>query len=298
MNDLNICCFLSLCITKDPEATAQELSISASTVQRNIKKLEDEIGINLFTSDPSKVSLTDAGIKFQKYFTEFVQDLAMNCSMSGSTHQKSHLHIGWCEWTGCPDWIDDVIRDFSLLYPDIDISVRQASPPNILRFLTGGEVDVAIISKYLARGIGEAYHSHVLHELPLYIVTSADGIYSTKTLDEFSRFPLALYNSLSWEPSEAAAQQSMSAMFSRLGWMPLTSKFLPNWDCAYLQVRLGNGITISPMNKKLISADGVFRFLKIPASVTLTANRLQSNRNPNAIVFEQFLLDRNTKVTL
>ena len=297
MNDISICCFLSLCSTGDPEATAQELSVSQATVLRNVRMLEEDIGVPLFIGDTASGILTQAGKKFQRYFLDFADELAAEGRLLTARQNGESLHIGWCEWSGCPSWVLDSIRAFSSLNPNLSVSVQQAAPPNLLRFLHMREVDLIIASRYLSRGIKEACHRSVLQELPLFLVTASD-LPLNERIDQAMASPLRppLFVSRAWEQTEVDIKLPMERICSRLGWRTFPIEVEPNWDCAYLQTRLGCGITLSPINYKLERAGSVFRFTPLPLSITLVISRLQRNKSPAAAEFEQFLLGRKPEV--
>ena len=81
MNINQIRYFLTIVKTGNFSNAAFDCYISQSSISKQIKALEDELGVILFTREHSKVKLTDAGKTFHKYalsYFEYYQDMLVS----------------------------------------------------------------------------------------------------------------------------------------------------------------------------------------------------------------------------
>jgi len=81
MNINQIRYFLAIVKTDNFSNAAFDCYISQSSISKQIKALEDELGVILFTREHSKIKLTDAGKTFNKYaktYFEYYQDMLVS----------------------------------------------------------------------------------------------------------------------------------------------------------------------------------------------------------------------------
>lgn len=65
-----IICFLAIVNHGSFTEAAYQENISQSSISKQIKKLEDEIGVELFSRNKNKIKLTSAGYEFLKFAKE------------------------------------------------------------------------------------------------------------------------------------------------------------------------------------------------------------------------------------
>lgn len=289
MNDSNISCFLSLARTKDLNLTAEKLYSTPRSILRNVQKVEDDLGIRLFHDDYQDIRLTKAGEKFYSLFSALEQDLvAAKYYFSKNTAEKT-LCIGWCDWTGRPEWILDAIKSFIAKHPEIQVCTRLSSSQKMLDFIDEGSVDVAIMSKYSARGIRQFSIDIPLCELPLYLIIGECSRFEYFEMSSPQMLAVPHFSVAAWETSDSMVSQCIDSVYMRLGLGPRLTYVLPNWTTVYTEVHMGNGVTISPRNEHLQKYSG-FIYKDIPISATLAAVRLQKNKNPAISLFTDHLL--------
>lgn len=95
MNTKNIECFIALAETKNFAMVADQLYLSPSAVSYQIKKLEEELGFNLFIRNTHTVELTEAG---SYYLQEIKKLLSMHESVRGKAleinEKKNYFYVG------------------------------------------------------------------------------------------------------------------------------------------------------------------------------------------------------------
>ncbi len=95
MNSKNIECFIALAETKNFAMVANQLYLSPSSVSYQIKKLEEELGFNLFIRNTHTVELTDAG---KYYLQEIKKILSTHESIRNKAveidEKKNYFYVG------------------------------------------------------------------------------------------------------------------------------------------------------------------------------------------------------------
>jgi len=299
MTDMNIGCFISLTATRSLAGTAALLNVSKTSILQNIKRLEEDLGVALFITTSPEVRLTEAGRKFVSFFNKVGTEIGG--AQSHLAHEKNGvtLSVGWSEYVGRPDWVKHAMSQFKTANPDINLLSYQASPPNLLTLLSSGKIDIALSSRYLTRGLRDAFRTVPLEEMPLYLIMVNDSIYIDMSVREILTFDVPFLASYAWETEEAGVVDRIDYECIRIGCRPRQTRVLPNLDSVYISVRLGNGIAVCPLNEKLRAADK-FEYLELSRTITVCMTTLLSNTSSAAAHFESFLkgcaLDREGAV--
>ncbi len=144
IRDMNY--FLQIAEYENISKAAEQLHISQPPLSRQLKKLEEELGVELFTRDNGRLQLTEAGY----YFKERAQEvLALVEKTKGEMDEKYNGHsgkirIGTIETLSAeklPKWI----AEFHELYPDVRYQIVNNNSEEIVRMLDKGLLDVGIV---------------------------------------------------------------------------------------------------------------------------------------------------------
>lgn len=125
---------------------AEKLCISQPPLSRQIKELEDELGLRLFDRNNKKVSLTEAG----KYFEQEIKELFLNLERITLKAQKIAQHksgdfcIGYTSST-FSKLISKLIQHLSTLYPFVAFKLFEVSTLKQIADLEQGKLDLGIL---------------------------------------------------------------------------------------------------------------------------------------------------------
>ena len=141
MNTKSLEHFLLLVRTLHFGRASEEANISLSAMSRNIRQLEEEVGVSLFTRDNRSVVVTPEGKAFENYaretlakWDEIRRDLS---DSSGKLQGEISLY---CSVTASYSILFDLLNRFRPEYPDIDIKLHTGDPEHaISRVLSGDE---------------------------------------------------------------------------------------------------------------------------------------------------------------
>lgn len=127
-------------------SAANQLNLSPSAVSHMVKKAEEELGYPLFLRERGSLSLTDNGKALLPYIQNYLkvgsalQEEAQRLkdSVEGTVHIAAYNHV-------IRNWLPAILKRFHEKYPNIKISIRQSNDVQIKQWLSGGEIDVAIV---------------------------------------------------------------------------------------------------------------------------------------------------------
>ena len=177
---------------------AQVLHTSQPGVSRQIRELEEELGIDLFVRVGKRLTgLTEPG---QLVLPIIERLLADADNLRNASHDFSQQGMGPLSIAATHSQaryaLPSAVKDFRQLYPQVTLNLHQGSPQHVAEMLIRGEADIGIATEALAQ-----YDQLVT--LPCYRWTHSvvvppdhpllDG--EPLTLQRLSKFPLITYDS-------------------------------------------------------------------------------------------------------
>lgn len=125
---------------------ANRLNLSPSAVSHMVKKAEEELGYPLFLRERGSLTLTDNGRALLPYIQNYLkagsalqeETQRLKDSVEGAVHIAAYNHV-------IRNWLPAILKRFHEKYPSIKISIRQSNDVQIKQWLSGGEIDVAIV---------------------------------------------------------------------------------------------------------------------------------------------------------
>ncbi len=186
--------FVEVVRTGSFSLASKSLFITQSTISQQIRKLEEELGVELLTRDTRHVSLSDFG---EQFFPCAVQVLEGARSGVERIRDVRDLKVGTlgvgATYSFGPIFKKTVL-DFNRLYPHIKLNLVISSKEELLRRMLDRELDLSITYK---SPLGDdRIESHFLFQSRLCLVgrkgkLSALGKEEVP-VEELSKFPLAL----------------------------------------------------------------------------------------------------------
>jgi DNA-binding transcriptional LysR family regulator len=124
---------------------ARRLHLSQPPLTRQIRQLEEELGVDLLYRTTRKVELTDAGHAFAN---EARQILARVAHASGLAAQANRGVVGQLVLGYTParaNIVAKAVKAFGKLYPNVRISLRDMSGQNV-QLIRDGRIDVGFVA--------------------------------------------------------------------------------------------------------------------------------------------------------
>ncbi len=140
--------FLAIAETKTFTAGAQRVNITQAAISMQIRQLEDELGIQLFTRTPRRVILTEAGesllVRAQKILIEHDAAVAQVSEIAGA--EFGRLRIGTASETFGTRQLPSILKDLLAKFPRAEVSVTSGTSKDLVERIMHGDVDTAFVS--------------------------------------------------------------------------------------------------------------------------------------------------------
>lgn len=137
--------FLAVAREQNITNAAEVLHITQPTLSRQLKELEDELGIQLLVRGNKSVSLTEDGMLFRKRAEEIVE--LADKTLSDMKYTKENITGDVYIGSGETDGIRSVVRimnEVNKKYPNIHFHVNSGDKQDILEKLDRGLIDFGI----------------------------------------------------------------------------------------------------------------------------------------------------------
>lgn len=176
---------------------AEALFTSQPGISKQIRSLEEELGVDIFVRHGKRVvAVTEPGKAILEIAQRMLKDVE-NLRQVGeefTEEDKGHLTIATTH-TQARYALPHVIQRFTKRYPGVRLSLRQGSPTQISELVTSGEADIAIATEAI-----ELYEDLVM--LPCYewnrcvLVPPGHPLLKAKklTLEAIVSFPIITYD--------------------------------------------------------------------------------------------------------
>ena len=140
--------FYTVAKNKHMTKASEELHISQPAISQSIKKLEDELGGTLFLRSNKGMELTLEGKMFYEYVKGALELInnAENEFTSFKDLSKGEIKIG-CSTTLTKLVLMDVLKEFHLDYPNININITNDLTSNLINNLKLGKLDFVIFNE-------------------------------------------------------------------------------------------------------------------------------------------------------
>jgi LysR family nitrogen assimilation transcriptional regulator len=127
---------------------AAHLHLAQPALTRHVQRLEEELGVALFTRANRGVRLTEAGQKLLDGATRILRDVERTGDeiRAQDAHPSGRIILGMTP-TLCPVLVPDLFAAMRAEYPRIELKVMHAGMIRLEEFLIDGRVDIALLSE-------------------------------------------------------------------------------------------------------------------------------------------------------
>jgi DNA-binding transcriptional LysR family regulator len=140
--------FLAIAEAKTFTAGARRVNVTQAAISMQIRQLEDEVGLPLFTRTPRRVIMTEAGEylleRARRIMREHDSALAEIAEVAGAEHGR--LRIGSASAMFATKQLPAILQKLKEKFPNAEISVTSGTSQTLVEKIMHGEVDIAFIS--------------------------------------------------------------------------------------------------------------------------------------------------------
>jgi len=140
--------FLAIAEARTFTAGARRVNVTQAAISMQIRQLEDEVGLQLFTRTPRRVILTEAGESLldraRKILREHDTAIAEIAELGGIEHGR--LRIGSASAEFATQQLPKILRGLRSTFPNSDLCVTSGTSATLVEKIMHGEVDIAFVS--------------------------------------------------------------------------------------------------------------------------------------------------------
>ncbi|MEU8192149.1 LysR family transcriptional regulator [Microbispora amethystogenes] len=221
-------------------AAARELHYSQPSVSHHLARLEAETGAKLVQRVGRGLRLTEAGRLLAERGAEILGRLD-----AASAELSAHvgLRAGRVRLAAFPSalgtFVPAAAARLAKEHPGLDLRLMEAEPPEALRLLRSGEVDVAVVFRYGGTGPeDDGVRLVPLLDDPSLLVTAAAG--NDRAAD------LAAYAEAPWIAGCERCRAHLLALCAEAGFEPRVSFTTDDYVAVQAMVAAGLGVAVLP----------------------------------------------------
>ncbi len=140
--------FAAIAEMKTFTAGAGLVNITQAAISMQIRQLEDEVGLQIFTRTPRRVILTEAGEhllrRARRILREHDDALAEIAEIAGAEHGR--LRIGSASAMFATAQLPDILEKLKTTFPNAEIKVSSGTSQTLVEKIMHGEIDIAFVS--------------------------------------------------------------------------------------------------------------------------------------------------------
>lgn len=258
---------------------AERLYISQPGLSRQIKQMEDDLGIILFERHNRKVELTQAGLYLKEELTRHLKNLdtIFNHAKLLNEGAEGYLKFGYVG-SAIQKIIPELLIKLTKQNPNIHFSLKEMDNQRQIESLLSNDIDLGFVRQ---ERIPPSLHiKPILKEsfclvLPINHAINKDTF---KSLKQFKNEPFILFDS----KYSASYFEKVMQIFDDHNFSPIVSHHTIHAGSIYKLVEHNFGLSIVPQSLE-IENNKKIKFIelnKIPQKTTLSLVWNKTNRNP------------------
>jgi DNA-binding transcriptional LysR family regulator len=239
-------------------AAARALHYAQPSVSHHLARLEAETGTRLLQRVGRGVRLTEAGRLLAERAEEILGRLD---AAEAELAEHAGLRAGRVRLAAFPSalgtYVPEAAARFTAANPGVELRFVEAEPPDALRLLRAGEVDVAVVFHHEDEPspAGDGVRTTALLTEPLYLVTKAGG-----------RGRLAAHAEDAWIAGCERCRQHLLRQCAAAGFTPRIAFTTDDFVAVQALVAAGLGVTTLPALALAAHRDPGVRVSRLPGA--------------------------------
>ncbi len=220
---------------------AENLHLSSAAVHKQLKVLEGELGVCLYTKNGRSLRLTQAAAVLLPYAKEVLaqHDTAVNAIKEWSGLKRGVLRIG-----AGPTLSSYVLPNLLILYrrtyPEIELLVQTGNSRTLIENLRNGSLDLALLVSPLLEEDASLTIEHSW-KFEFLLVSNIRDIPTRCSIAGLNRFPFILFQ------KGSRMENAIDRYFTEIGFRPKIIMTFDSAEAIKALVRMGLGISMLPL---------------------------------------------------
>ncbi len=251
---------------------AQRLRVAQPALSRQIRDLEDELGVQLLERGPRVVRLTEAGAAYLTEARAILEraDEATKLARAVARGERGEIHVGYAP-SLTVQLLPCALHAFHNQAPGVRVKLHDLSSQEMLTGVRDGKLHLALVARPAARALG-SLKFELLRQYPVGVAMPATHRLARAksiALSELANEPLVAYARADYPEYHA----TLAELFAPIGATPRIAEEHDSAPSLIAAAEIGRGLAIVPECLGIL-AGGRLKFrplLPAPPAVQLGA---------------------------
>lgn len=284
-----------LCVAEEMHfgRAAQRLGISQPPLSKQIRALEDELGVRLFDRTSRRVRLTEAGRLFEPEARLALAQADRAAEIARLAHRAEIGHLGLGFTTSGPfvPLVARALHRFRASYPDVELILREEGRDAQIEAVRSRQLDIGIVRDYCAPTLPEGMVSQCLLREEMILALRNDHWLARRPeaprIADLAEEPLVLYG----PPNGAGFTDHFFALCEESGFVPRIAHEARSLATLLGLVAAGFGPTVIAQSMARLHVDNVVsRPFETPLPTALWLIHGEE-LSPTALAFRKTILE-------
>lgn len=221
---------------------ASSCHVSPSTLSRNIKQLEEDLGVTLFARDNRSVALTHEGQSYLSFAREVLQQWETYQESLQAKADQLHGQLSiYCSVTASYSFLYNILTEFRVRHPGIAIKLHTGDPAQSIERVLAGYEDIAIAAKPDKMPAGISYKP-ITHSPMMFIAPKNNANWQPPRLDApdfWQKIPMII-------SEEGLVRERLDQWFAQNNIKPNIYAEVKGNEAIVSMVSLGFGVGVLP----------------------------------------------------
>lgn len=263
---------------------AARLRLSQPAVSRQLRDLEQELGIDLFRREKSGLKLTAAGEAFLVHARDLLRRAGEAVGQMAAFRQpsKPKLAVGYIA-SALAGVLTPALRRFAVRNPEVEVVLRELAPTEQVKELREGRIDLAFIGAACPE-VEQEFSVTIIRKVPLLAVLPDNHLLALRkrvALSELEGEPFIGFAEEKFPGRNTAIRQACQ----KAGFTPYFRHRVESQGALLALVAAGKGVTLAPGEmSRLPHPQAVMIRLKPPTPYIISTAARQRHGSPPLVM--------------
>jgi DNA-binding transcriptional LysR family regulator len=225
-------------------AAAKSIYVSQPALSKQIRLIEEELGVQLFHRSKKGVCLTEAGLRFKSDLEAVIKglDRATQNARAAGKKLEGAIRIGCFQGAAVEDLIFSVSERYKEQFPEIGIVFMRGGFREIRQALLDGTVDIILTLDFEMTQLHACFSRVVLTAKSAFVYADKSPLAEKAALSkaDFADLPFLV---LSPDNSSGAYRNALT-LTKKLGLGSRNIELYDSWETLLTYLKMGHGFTI------------------------------------------------------